>query len=435
MSKDHKYAPLISSPTNQLDNSSLIIQQDNIITESVITPTADTDETKLPLTTKESSEEKVTSETSQNSENNKSEHLENDLKEHKDKKEEKDEEEEEPEPLTIEEYCDNVNSVITPVAITLFATVVIIKIMESSTNLYSQATSYVFSSTVESSTSIPTWLIAVIVTVVFIVMIVLVTFVFVLLFYFRCMKIIVGWLLLSVILLLMFFGGSIFQTILGVWNFPIDWISFSFLLFNFGVLGVVTVFYTGPMKLNQFYMITISVFMATIFTNLPEWTTWMLLIGMAIYDLIAVLCPKGPLRILVNLAQKREQPIPALIYSTAVWMQMADVQNEHDEVFNSSTNRFTLSEKKGRGIKLGLGDFVFYSVLVGRCAMYDLTIVFSASIAVLSGLFGTLILLVVFNKALPALPISIFFGTLIYVISRWALVPLVTTANLLGYVV
>ena len=76
-----------------------------------------------------------------------------------------------------------------------------------------------------------------------------------------------------------------------------------------------------------------------------------------------------------------------------------------------------------RSIKLGLGDFVFYSVLVSKAALYGFTTSAACFLVILFGLGATLVLLSVFQKALPALPISIGLGVLFYLLTRVLLVP------------
>lgn len=149
----------------------------------------------------------------------------------------------------------------------------------------------------------------------------------------------------------------------------------------------------------------------------PDWTTWALLALIACYDLVAVLWSKGPLRMLVNLAQERDEPLfPALIYSsTMVWIvSMADINGEPRAKLadKKKTDEATAADSEARdvasfapsaaapaaqpaqparrgpsaaqeeepeegedeeasGVKLGLGDFIFYSVLVGKAATSD----------------------------------------------------------------
>ena len=50
------------------------------------------------------------------------------------------------------------------------------------------------------------------------------------------------------------------------------------------------------------------------FTMLSEWTLWVMLVAMAVYDVIVVLIPSGPLKILVEIAISRDEEIPTLIY-------------------------------------------------------------------------------------------------------------------------
>ena len=298
--------------------------------------------------------------------------------------------------------------------------------------------------------------------------IVIMTIVLILLYKFRCYKIIHGWLILSSLMMLFLMMFTYLSEVLRAYNVPMDFFTVALFMWNFGVVGMICIHWKGPLHLQQGYLIMISALMALVFIKfLPDWTTWVVLGVISIWDLVAVLSPRGPLRILVETAQERNEPIfPALIYSSAV-AYMATVSPDDalcnmpaqqqqssppasppndddpavivaqpsssssrsrqrqppDDSFNStgdnnsSTARIVppRDDEDERGVKLGLGDFIFYSVLVGKASSYgDWNTTLSCFVAILIGLCLTLLLLAIFRKALPALPISIAFGLIFY---------------------
>nr|XP_014095920.1 presenilin homolog [Bactrocera oleae] len=323
----------------------------------------------------------------------------------------------------------------------------------------------------------------------------------------RCYKIIHGWLILSSFMLLFIFSFLYLEEVLRAYNIPMDYPTTILILWNFGIAGMMAIHWQGPLRLQQGYLIFVAALMALVFIKyLPEWTAWAVLAAISIWDLIAVLSPKGPLRILVETAQERnEQIFPALIYSSTVLYAVVDaatnesndrgvegiengVQQTEEHASSSAgparrtgnasnvvnddaaqaaegmplvtfkthgneagftqewteshaervssrqievqasngqnanrsteyrttttTNRPTSTfEAQERGIKLGLGDFIFYSVLVGKASSYgDWITTIACFVAILIGLCLTLLLLAIWRKALPALPISITFG-------------------------
>jgi len=80
-------------------------------------------------------------------------------------------------------------------------------------------------------------------------------------------------------------------------------------------------------------------------------------------------------------------------------------------------------DKNKNSIRLGLGDFIFYSVLVSKASTFSFTTFASCMLVILCGLGGTLVLLALYKRALPALPISIFLGVSFYLLTREIIQP------------
>ncbi|KAK4735507.1 hypothetical protein R3W88_009768 [Solanum pinnatisectum] len=394
--------------------------------------------------------------------------------------------------------------IVTPVSICMLLVVILVSVLNNDSDSSGPSFTSIATVAYNESSSDSNWdklKGALLNALVFVVVVTAVTFLLVLLFYFRCTKFLKYYMGFSSFLVLGFMGGEICLFLIGKFRIPIDCVTFALSLFNFTVVGVLAVFMSKTaIIITQVYLVVIGVLVAYWFTLLPEWTTWVLLVAMSLYDLAAVLLPGGPLRLLVELAISRDEDIPALVYEARpiinpdsvqrgavvqrrVWRERRDNDIGSDENLESSSNlnstvysslesrsgleslpsigkrnavdvedgqvprpdselaapliqhrinvRMNLQEGpsddfalEGIGlgssgaIKLGLGDFIFYSVLVARAAMYDFMTVYACYLAIIAGLGITLMLLAFYQKALPALPVSVLLGVLFYLLTR-----------------
>ncbi|KAK9867147.1 hypothetical protein WJX84_008748 [Apatococcus fuscideae] len=497
----------------------------------------------------------------------------------------------------LDELGQEITGIVAPVTICMALTVLLVKALnpdgsDTSVSVYFAQAFYAEKEGDSTATKLEGSLINALI---FVAAITAVTFILVLLFKYGYTNIIYGYMGFAGFSIFFILTGVIALRLMEKAGIAMDAFSFLFILWNFAVVGVATAFYVpAPILLKQGYMIVVGVITAFLFTSIPEWTTWMLLLAMSAYDLYAVLTPVGPLKLLVDLAIERDADLPALIYesrptgrgrqSRARQQQRQDQLQQEDDTAaegqgeqpldlepghtpsnlpitagvrgeaaadaaadadedapllpaehrqagesgpssqprmytirrgsapagtssanhdlpgaavssgpqgsgiepaeeaaeegdsspdasgspaqasssapgpsrrpRQQRNRSTQSPEMTSGtrwrqpqpstagsqeepglefndsIKLGLGDFIFYSVLVGRAAMYDMLTVFASYLGIVAGVVSTLLLLALFRKALPALPISIFLGVIFYFVARLVLEPVVLPMTL-----
>lgn len=442
----------------------------------------------------------------------------------------------------LEIYSRKIFKIGVPVILTLILDAIFTRILEEksgSANLDRSFTRVMVTS--ESSIDLK-W--SLIFAAIFIALLIVITTVILCCYYFGCTKFVYGWLGLAVVLLLSFYIYTTFGKIPSIFNIPVDWITAAFLVLNLVVVGCMSIFWRAPPIVTQAFLVLISIATALVFLSLPDWTVWILLVLLIIYDACMVLCPGGCLNLLVKKSEERGDAIPGLLYTAAAFIWKSggrendscsgsgscscsdsdlgsgsgsgdetplnnpycnneenndnvineeeeeanegkplveipekdkeaehEKENENEEVLVKSSSKSTLKykiegknakihaassseeeheveekqkkenkhtksrrkkngkkrvrkakeagdsdeEEEDESVKLGIGDFVFYGILVTRAARIGWDITVLTMLAVLLGLSLTLVCLVIFERPLPALPFSLFLGIIFYV--------------------
>lgn len=266
------------------------------------------------------------------------------------------------------------------------------------------------------------------------------TLVLLTMFYLKLYRCILGWIVMVSTILLTLFACFWVINLLQYLNLPLDRLTVWFLLFNNAVIGLLTVFQLllAPLMLEQMYLLQISFLVASrLLVGLPATTGWLLLIAVSVWDVLAVCFYHGPLNMLIRLAQSRNHPImPAMLYSTLIWYStdvepakkvLQDAESSSSKAMKN-LNELPISHPDHpikRRLKLGLGDFIFYSLLVGKSTeSKHIMISLACILTILIGLSGTLFLLYILQKPLPALPISIFLAVTTYFGCSHFLIPI-----------
>ena len=310
------------------------------------------------------------------------------------------------------------------------------------------------------------------------------TILIVLLYKWGCKRLLFAWLLTGVFSLLGLQMWLWLDLLCATYRIPYEALTMAFVVWNLSLVGIRSIFFEGHPYIRQGYHIVISIILGWLLCKLPQWTTWALLLLVAIYDILAVCLPYGPLRLLLQEIERRGEAVPGLIYEprsgvayqgdlqdrinieeenideTVTSGSIVDVtvgeqrsnsysnngsteelsayqRNEEVTIISSSAeNSSSVSQEAtaqaatsgtfefpANSFGLGLGDFIFYSLLVGRAVRTSMISCICCMVATVVGLSCTLLGLMFLRKPLPALPISVLLGCAFYFSSRFLLEP------------
>ena len=255
------------------------------------------------------------------------------------------------------------------------------------------------------------------------------------------MKLITFILYFTLAFLFLFVSVLFWVTMLTAIDLIVDCITFFLLIVNNAVLAFFCIMWAGPRRLAQAYHIHLSILIAWFLNNQTTiWFGWLILVILSIWDLFAVLPKYGPLNLIIKILDKRGQNIPnALIYSTYLeWSHLnvsiqklnepfetlAENLNQNNNNFaendlienqmNITDNNLNMNELENDP-KLGIGDFVFYSLLIAKAStQLNVITLVSCFLGIIIGLLITMLVVAYLKRPMPALPLSIFIAMILF---------------------
>lgn len=259
-------------------------------------------------------------------------------------------------------------------------------------------------------------------------------------------KAITVYIMVNSVALLVVFAFFHFRNLAQARSLPLSLPTSIFLSAQFGGLGIISLHWKCHRRLHQFYLIMLAALFAIfLLNNLPDWTVWISITAVSVWDIIAVLTPCGPLKMLVKTANRRgDHDFPTLLYTTSSYVDTPNTTRSNCFLlteFSHSTNssimqsdsslttpvmpprRREVREVEGT-IRLGMGDFVFYSLMLGNTVQTSpFPTVVACFVSNLVGLTVTLPVVTLSQTALPALPFPFAIAALFYFSSHIALTP------------
>jgi presenilin 1 len=231
--------------------------------------------------------------------------------------------------------------------------------------------------------------------------VVFMTLLFVLVFRFRLARFLLSAVVLSYAWCWGGFAGYFMYRACGKTHCTLDLPTLVLLAVNLGAACALLVFgapaINAPQKVSDFLLVLLAGVAAWPLACLSELTVLFFLIWMALWDLFAVLTPCGPLKYIMDLQQER------------LWMAEESLAMPKGMVYE--TRLYTL----------GLGDLVFFGLVIARCAVVDWPTCVAGMECMLASAVFTVAITTQLQRTIPALPLPLALGFLTYLASRFSL--------------